>query len=222
MSVASLVTRTVALRRLKNASITHSPYLRPTFAPKSESNRLSDTKRTKCDKRATNLRMRPLIAICSHFCCPGTPLANKKRNIFVVRHTGARATILRMESESYPPSPRIRFFVRFLCALRAPWRLNGEWNTNNFLCLRNTVVFCSPGRPIWRTKYECGALSPRSCFLFATEAPWRTKYKWFPNNSIFLAFFVRQTSAWATILRMESETYPPSAHFRFLFVFCSY
>ena len=126
----SLVTRTVAPRRLKNASITHSPYLRPTFDPKSESNRLSDTRTNKMRQKGdqfTNAPFdRPLIAICSHFCCPGTPLANKKRNIFFVRHTGARATILRMESESYPPSPRIRFFVRFLCALRAPWRLNGE------------------------------------------------------------------------------------------------
>ena len=126
----TLVTRTVAPRRLKNASITHSPYLRPTFDPKSESNRLSDTRTNKMRQKGdqfTNAPFdRPLIAICSHFCCPGTPLANKKRNIFFVRHTGARATILRMESESYPPSPRIRFFVRFLCALRAPWRLNRE------------------------------------------------------------------------------------------------
>ena len=73
---------------------------------------------------------RPLIAICSHFCCPGTPLANKKRNIFFVRHTGARATILRMESESYPPSPRIRFFVRFFVriksAMATEWRMKYE------------------------------------------------------------------------------------------------
>ena len=158
--------------------------------------------------------MRPLIALWSAyvriFVARAPRWRTKNATFFFVRHTGARATILRMESESYPPSPRIRFFVRFLCALRAPWRLNGEWNTNNFLYLRNTVVFCSPGRPIWRTKYECGALSPQNCFLFATEAPWRTiiidskvlglsafdqmtwqnipwrtKYEWIPNTSFF-------------------------------------
>ena len=80
----SLVTRTVAPRRLKNASITHSPYLRPTFAPKSESNRLSETRTNKMRQKGdqfTNAPFdRPLIAICSHFCSPGTPLASKKRN----------------------------------------------------------------------------------------------------------------------------------------------
>ena len=71
----------------------------------------------------------------------------------------------------------LSFFVCFSFVLRAPSRLNGERNTNNFLYLRNSVVFCSPGRPIWRTKYECGALSPQSCFLFAIQAPWRLKYE---------------------------------------------
>ena len=149
-------------------------------------------------------------------------LANKIRMIsehliflaFFDRHTGAWATILRMESETYPPSAHLRFFVRFLCALRAPWRLNGEWNTNNFLYLRNTVVFCSPGRPIWRTKYECGALSPRSCFLFAIQAPWRLKYEW-KNTVAQWSFLVRISSAClrmrisfgATTLRIPPEWY---------------
>ena len=170
--------------------------------------------------------MRPLIALWSPyvriFVARAPRWRTKNATFFFVRHTGARATILRMESEAYPPSARIRFFVRFLCALRAPWRLNGEWNTNNFLYLRNTVVFCSPGRPIWRTKYECGALSPRSCFLFATEAPWRTKYEWFPNNSIFDIFlFAKQVPG-----RPFYEWNPKHIHLRhtfgFLFVFCAH
>ena len=149
------------------------------------------------------------------FLSPGHPVGEQKtQQFFFVRHTGARATILRMESESYPPSPRIRFFVRFLCALRAPWRLNGEWNTNNCLCLRNTVVFCSPGRPIWRTKYECGALSPWSRFLFAIQAPWRLKYEW-KNTVAQWSFLVRISSAClrmrisfgATTLRIPPEWY---------------
>ena len=108
----------------------------------------------------------------------------------------------------------LSFFVCFLFVLRAPWRLNSEQNTNNFLYLRNSVVFCSPGRPIWRTKYECGALSPRSRFLFAIQAPWRLKYEW-KNTVAQWSFLVRISSAClrmrisfgATTLRIPPEWY---------------
>ena len=120
--------------------------------------------------------MRGTFAPKLFFVRPWGALANKLRMIseqfyywaFLVRQTSAWATILRMKSVTYPPSAHLPFFVRFLCALRAPWRLNREWNTNNILYLRNTVVFCSPGRPIWRTKYECEAPLPQSRFLFAS------------------------------------------------------
>ena len=140
-----------------------------------------------------------LIFFCSPNKCLGDHFTNGIRNI----------------STFGTPS----FFCSFF---GAPWRLNGEWNTNNFLYLRNTVVFCSPGRPIWRTIYECGALSHRSCFLFATEAPWRTNYEWFPNNSIFeLFWFAKQVPG-----RPFYEWNPKHIHLRhtfdFLFGFCAH
>ena len=130
----SLVTRTVAPRRLKNASITHSPYLRPTFDPKSESNRLSDTRTNKMRQKGdqfTNAPFdRPLIAICSHFCCPGTPLANKKRNIFFCspyRCPGNHFTNgIRILSTFATHSFFCSFFVRIKSAMATEWRMKYE------------------------------------------------------------------------------------------------
>ena len=130
----TLVTRTVAPRRLKNASITHSPYLRPTFDPKSESNRLSDTRTNKMRQKGdqfTNAPFdRPLIAICSHFCCPGTPLANKKRNIFFCspyRCPGNHFTNgIRSLSTFGTHSFFCSFFVRIRSAMATEWRMKYE------------------------------------------------------------------------------------------------
>ena len=74
----SLVTRTVAPRRLKNASITHSPYLRPTFAPKSESNRLSDTRTNKMRQKGDQFTNAPFDRHIFAFLLPGHPVGEQK------------------------------------------------------------------------------------------------------------------------------------------------
>ena len=151
----------------------------------------------------------PKVVFCS-------PLVNKigiisKQFIFLVffvRHTGACATILWMESVAYP---HFRFLFVF-CCLFVNWlpRLNGERNADNFLYLCNSVIFSSPGRPNGQKKIRMRGTSTRSCFLFATMIF---------EQFIFRAFFVRHTGAWATILRVESEAYRPLAHFRFFVCF---
>ena len=64
----TLVTRRVAPRRLKTLRLRISP----TIAPKSESNRLSDTRADKMRERGDQFTKapfdRPLIAICLHYC----------------------------------------------------------------------------------------------------------------------------------------------------------
>ena len=138
---------------------------------------------------------RPEVVFCLPLRRPGEQITNYFRTILFLSFFGSPNKCLgdhftngiRNISTFGTPS----FFCSFF---GAPWRLHGKWNTNNFLYLRNTVVFCSPGRPIWRTKYECGALSPRSRFLFAIQAPWRLKYEW-KNTVAQWSFLVRISSA---------------------------
>ena len=56
---------------------------------------------------------RPLIAICSIFVARAPRWRTKNATSFFVRHTVAQSTILRMESEAYPPLARIRFLFVF-------------------------------------------------------------------------------------------------------------
>ena len=133
----TLVTRTLAPRRLKTLRLR----IRPTFAPPSPQSRnqiaWATCGRTKCDKRTTNLRMRPLIALWSPF----------DRHLFAPRWRTKNATI-------------------FLFAIQVPGQPFYEWNLK-LIHLRHAFgFFCSFFVRIksamateWRIKYEQFSIS---------------------------------------------------------------
>ena len=128
--VLSLVTRTVAPRRLKNASITHSPYLRPTFAPKSESNRLSDTRTNKMRQKGDQFTNAPFDRHMFAFLLPGHPVGEQKTQHFFCspyRCPGNHFTNgIRILSTFATHSFFCSFFVRIKSAMATEWRMKYE------------------------------------------------------------------------------------------------
>ena len=117
-------------KRFDYAFALPSSHLRPEVGIKSPERHETNKMRQKGDQFTNAPFDRPLIAICSHFCCPGTPLANKKRNIFFCspyRCPGNHFTNgIRSLSTFGTHSFFCSFFVRIKSAMATEWRMKYE------------------------------------------------------------------------------------------------
>ena len=125
-------------------------------------------------------------------------LANKLRMIseqfyywaFLVRQTSAWATILRMESETYPPSAHLRFFVRFL-------ERHGDWMASEirttFYIFVILLYFVRQGDPFGEQNTNAGHFCPEVVFCspFRRHGVWNTSEKiQSPNDRFYCVYQV--------------------------------
>ena len=150
-------------------------------------------------------------------------LANKIRMIseqlifwaFFDRHTGAWATILRMESETYPPSAHLRFFVRFL-------ERHGDWMANEirttFYIFVILLYFVRQGDPFGEQYTNVGHFRTEVVFCSPLRRPGEQITNDF-RTILFLSFFGSPNKCLGDHFTNGIRNI---STFGFLFVFCAH